>query len=289
MHQGTLALDIDGTITDERHGLSDEVMLFFETLYQSGWKFVFITGREFVYAMDALSKLNFPFYLAVQNGADLIKMPEREHLKSFYFYENVVASVEKLFEGRQGSFLLYAGYERGDFCYYRPHLFAPELKEYFARMQRISPEPWQEVDHFKIESQKSFSMIKAIGQKEDFLDIEFRLMKEHLLHCVIINDPRSTKYHYLLITDHKASKKEGLAYFFNTYQLPRPLIVAGDDYNDQEALEFGDIRVVMESAPASLKMLGDIIAPPSYKNGIIKGLNEAIDRCRQDRYRRRWV
>lgn len=112
MYKGTIALDIDGTILDPREGpaLFDEVVMFFTALHKEGWQFIFVTGREFVYAMEPLSKLNFPFYLAVQNGADLIKMPEHDHIKSFYFDESVVEELEKLFEKVKGDFLLYAGY-----------------------------------------------------------------------------------------------------------------------------------------------------------------------------------
>jgi HAD superfamily hydrolase (TIGR01484 family) len=285
MHLGTIALDIDGTITDHRQGLSDEVAMFFSGLYKAGWQFIFITGREFVYAMNPLSKLDFPFYLAVQNGADLIKMPEHEHIKSFYFDESVVLDLEKL----RGDFLLYAGYEQGDFCYYRPHLYSEEMKVYLQAMQKRTPVPWRAVEQFKISSQKTFPMVKIIGLEKDFLGIEVELLKKHSLNCVVIKDPKAELYYYLLITDYRASKKESLAHFLNRYQLPRPLIVAGDDYNDKESIAFGDIKIVMENAPASLKAKADVIAPLSIHQGIIKGLNQAFELSKQEDIQKRWA
>lgn len=281
MHQGTIALDIDGTITDHRHGLADEVAMFFEALHKAGWQFIFITGREFVYAMEALSKLDFPFYLALQNGADLLKMPEKEHIKSFYFNETVALDVEKLFKNTSNDFLLYAGYERGDFCYYRPQCYPKEKLPYLEKMQQRTPTPWIAVDHFKVSSQKTFPMIKAIGLEKEFVGIEEELLKHHKLNCVIIKDPKTAHNYYLLITDYRASKKEALAYFMDKYQLQRPLIVAGDDYNDEESIGFGDIKIVMENAPTSLKAKADIIAPLSIHGGIIKGLNTAFEMCKQ--------
>jgi HAD superfamily hydrolase (TIGR01484 family) len=289
MQKGTIALDIDGTITDATHKLPDEVALFFLSLYKEGWQFIFMTGREFVYAMDALSKLDFPFYLAVQNGADLIKMPEHEHLASFYLDAEIVTEVEKFFEGKKGDFLLYAGYEKGDFCYYRPHRFPPEMKEYLQSMQRRSALPWKAVEHFTIRSQNSFSMIKAIGYEHDFLDIEAKFLVDHSAHCVTIRDPKTDHYYYLLITHCKASKREALHYFLSKHSMPKPLIVAGDDYNDREALELGDVRVVMETAPSSLKKLADIIAPSSAQKGIINGVNAALDRCRKSGCNQQWA
>lgn len=293
MYKGTIALDIDGTIMDPKQGpsLSDEVAIFFTSLHKEGWQFIFITGREFVYAMGPLSKLNFPFYLAVQNGADLLKMPEHEHIRSFYFDESVVLDLEKLFEKRRGDFLLYVGYEKGDFCYYRPHHLSEEMKEYLQGMQRRSARPWKAVEHFKISSQKNFPMIKIIGSKEDFAGMELleaKLLKNHSLQWVTIKDPKTDHYHYLLITDYRASKKEAISYFFKESSLQRPLIVAGDDYNDKEALLFGDIRVVIEDAPPSLKAIADIIAPSAQHQGIIKGLNQAIEMCQKEDFKQRW-
>ena len=289
MYQGTIALDIDGTITDERHGLSDEVAVYLKALYKAGWHFIFITGREFVYAMDPLSKLGFPFYLAVQNGADLIKMPEHEHIKSFYFDESVVLDVERLFKSVKEDFLLYSGYKKGDFCYYRPQQCSKELNQYLEAMQKRATTPWRAVKRFQSSSQKTFPMIKAIGLEQDFLEIETKLLKHRSLNCVIIRDPKRENYHYLLITDYRASKKKALSYFFNKYNLPRPLIVAGDDNNDKESVAFGDIRIVMDNAPESLKAIADVIAPLSVHGGIITGLNQALEMCKQQDIQQRWV
>ncbi len=275
---GTIGLDIDGTITDHRRGISDEVALFLTSLYKCGWCIIFITGRDFVYAMDALSKLNFPYYLAVQNGADLIQMPEKKHLKSIYLDSKILQELEGLFEPLADDFLVYSGYERGDFCYYRPHKYSDKMIPYLQAMQKRSAMPWKAVRHFNECPQETFPLIKAVGSESTFLELESKLSHRALVQYVIIKDPVSKEYDYLLITDKKASKRHALEYFMETFDLPRPLIVGGDDHNDRASLECADIKVVMENAPASLKSMADIIAPLSINNGIIQGLNEALIR-----------
>ena len=69
--RGVIALDIDGTITDKDHLISDEVADFFEGLYVNGWTFLFLTGRPLSFAMRTLPKLTFSYYLGVQNGSVL--------------------------------------------------------------------------------------------------------------------------------------------------------------------------------------------------------------------------
>jgi hydroxymethylpyrimidine pyrophosphatase-like HAD family hydrolase len=225
----------------------------------------------------------------VQNGADLIKMPEKHHVKSFYLDKSVVFAVEKLFEDKKEDFLVYAGYEQGDFCYYRPKQYSEKMVSYLEQMQRRAAEPWVALEHFSSLPQEQFPMIKAMGLEREFIGIEAELLKTHSLNCVVIKDPRREGYSYLLITDYRASKKEAISHFFSLYNLKRPLIVAGDDHNDKESLEYADVRIVMENAPSSLKMLADIIAAPSHHHGIIQGLAQALQLCEQEGFEQRWA
>ena len=276
-YRGTLGLDIDGTLTNEHHVLPDLVVSFLTQLHNQGWHLVFITGREYVYAMQALSALNIPFYLALQNGADLIKMPERLHLKSFYMESSLVDQLQGVFEKASLDFLLYSGFEKGDFCYFRPSKHSQEILELLKAMEKRSAKPWKVVEDFHIKHQNAFPMIKAFGKEQDFIELEPSITKEHPVNFVSITNPKAPSYSFLLITHALATKKEALKYFMQRFDLPRPLIVAGDDHNDRDSLEFADVRVVMENAPQSLKALADVHAPLSTACGIIPGLSAAME------------
>ena len=278
MHiKGTLGLDIDGTITNEHHTLADVVVDFLTQLHHEGWHLVFITGREYVYAMQALSALTVPFYLALQNGADLVKMPERLHLKSFYMESCLVKNLQNLFEQASLDFLLYSGFEKGDFCYFRPSKHTQDVLDLLKVMEKRSAKPWKVVEDFAIKRQSAFPMIKAVGKEKDFIDLEPSITHKHPVNFVSITYPKDPRYSFLLITHANATKQAALDYFMTTFALPRPLIVAGDDHNDRDSLEFADIRVVMDNAPKSLKALADVHAPLSKNHGIIPGLNQAIE------------
>lgn len=279
MKRGTIALDVDKTLTDSSHRMPDKVASYLTGVQKLGYDMIFVTGREFVYAMDALSKLNFPFFLGTQNGADLFRLPEKEHLKSVYFDQAVVDTVETLFDEIKGDFLLYSGYEKGDFCYFRPHKYSKQMQDYLKIMQARAAKPWKAVDHFKIKHQKSFPFIKAIGKKETFLDLEPKILKNHSVELVIIQDPRSDEYQYMLISDMRATKDQAVKYFMETFSLSKPLIAAGDDYNDRSMLEFADISIAMCNAPEIIKSKADIVAPSCEVCGIIEGLEEAFSRC----------
>lgn len=289
MHiKGTIGLDIDGTITNEHHQLPELVISYLTDLYHQGWHIVFITGREFVYAMQALSPLSFPYHLATQNGADILKMPERIHLKSNYFSQHIVEDLQSIFETASLEFLLYSGYERGDYCYFRPTKHHEAVQPLLKAMEKRSAAPWKVVENFSLKKQHAFPMIKSIGYEKEFLDLEPQIVGKYPLNYVMIKDPKTKIFHYLLITALEATKQEALKYLMQEFSLPRPLIVAGDDLNDRDSLEIADVRIVMENAPASLKSIADIIAPLATSSGIIPGLNQAIDRVSSKEFTRRW-
>lgn len=278
MNKGTIVLDIDGTITDRRSMIADEVVEYLFSLYQQGWVFIFVTGREFSFTMEALVKMPFDFYLAVQNGADLIVMPQKEHIRENYISKSCVLDLQKIYETKDQDFLVYSGFEKGDFCYFRPHRYSKERLEEVLLFKRKGSLEWVELNDFNQISQETVSMIKCIGYKKEFENIESQLLINHSLNIVMIKNPKTWNSDLLLITDYKASKCQAVQTFIHKYALKKPLIVAGDDNNDESTLKMADISIVMQTAPKHLLSMADIIAPASYDGGIIKGLDLALEK-----------
>lgn len=276
MHRGTIALDIDGTITDREHQIPDGVATYFENLHKEGWQFVFVTGRPFSFAMMTLPKLTFPYLLAVQNGADLIEMPERKRIDHAYLKIDVVEALAKLYEEEEGDFIVYAGFEHGDLCYYRPSRFSERMKEYLKEVEKLSASPWIALETFEIETQSSFPLIKCIGKEAVLKRFHEKLQTIPDLKTSLIRDPIDPSLHLILITHKEADKGIAAKKFVEKYGLKRPLITGGDDNNDIPLLKVGDVRIAMDGAPEALQNIAHIIAPPSDRMGIIQGLEEAI-------------
>ncbi|QVL56837.1 MAG: HAD family phosphatase [Simkaniaceae bacterium] len=276
MHKGTIALDIDGTITNREHQIPDGVATYFENLHKEGWQFIFVTGRAFSFAMMALPKLTFPYLLAVQNGADLIEMPSMKKVARFYLKIDVVELLDQLYEGNEGDFIVYAGYEKGDLCYFRPDRFSDEMQDYLKQVERLSASPWIRLESFKIQEQSTFPLIKCIGSKEMLEGFNQKLLAIEGLKTTLIKDPISRVFYLILITHQEADKGIAVNKFMEKFQLKRPLITGGDDNNDIPLLKVGDVRIAMDGAPDALQNIAHIIAPPADRMGIIQGIEEAI-------------
>ena len=275
---GTIALDIDGTITDRNHCIPPQVITFFLELTKLGWQFVFLTGRPFSFALQALDALPFPYLLALQNGADLLSMPERRRVGGAYLPLSVVQELDLLYKesGERGDFLVYAGFERGDLCYFRPQSFDHKILTYLKKLERTSSAPLVPVTAFGSEEQQSFPLIKCFGEREKMERLQKKLGKVAGIKVTLIQDPISEERHLLLITHLDADKGVALKSFTSHFDLKAPFIVGGNDNNDLSLLKAGDTRIAMVDAPEELRALAHIIAPPSTQLGIIEAIKEAI-------------
>ena len=128
------ASDIDKTLTDERHIIPDQVINYLGELHKEGWEIVLLTGRTFSFAMMSVEKIDFPFHLAVQNGAEVLKMPEKEILFQTFIEKEVVYKIDAICRQYQEDFLIYSGLEGGDFCYYRTSKFSPFFLDYLEKL-----------------------------------------------------------------------------------------------------------------------------------------------------------
>jgi len=73
--------DLDGTLLNQHHVISDYTKSVFQQLHQQDYLIVVATGRHHLDAMPLVEKLEVPLYLVTSNGAR-IHSPEKELLFS---------------------------------------------------------------------------------------------------------------------------------------------------------------------------------------------------------------
>jgi len=274
--KGCICLDIDGTLTAEPFSVPKEVWECLEKLYAKGWQFLFSTGRPYSFACPLFANVSFPFFLSVQNGADLLEMPQKKVLVQHHLSSLFIPQLEALYEDLEEDFLIYSGFARGDFCYYRPDRFSSKMLEYLEVVKSIVQEPWQAKEDFIFSPSDSFPLLKSLGTKPQMEELEERLRNFSEVHVSCICDPMSKGKIYLnLITASRASKGEVLKTMREKLSPGAIFIAAGDDRNDISMLREADIAIVMKNAPIELWPLGDILAEPAKELGIIDALWKA--------------
>lgn len=276
--KGWIALDIDGTTTADVHAIPLEVRTYLRALHEAGWIIFFITGRLFSWAYSTVSSLDFPYYFGVQNGADIFEMPSKKLLSQAYLKPDILSYLDREYTAIKDDYIIYAGFERGDTCYYRPRHFSEETKTYLNLLESFSPTPWKGFDTFDFDPTFTFPIIKCFGVKEEMTPLYEKLKMRTDVQVSMIRDPLSASYYLVLITDAGASKGTALERIRSTIHSASPLIAAGDDFNDLPMLERANIKIVMGTAPEALKSHADIVAPPASECGLIPALKEAIKR-----------
>jgi HAD superfamily hydrolase (TIGR01484 family) len=275
-HRGWIALDIDGTITEDKYSIPEPVVTYLKQLSDEGWLIAFATGRSYAFASIALSVLNFPYYFLPQNGSIVLKMPEKQIVEKKYIPFKDLQLAERLTSDLGLDCLVYKGFEKGDSGFYRRGLFAGAQLTYIEDLQTREREAWTPIDSFSQIDQDSFPILKYFGTVSEMEKVETKL-KDHFV-IAKINDPFSDGGLLLLVTDHSVSKGLSLNRLIEKEGRGAKVLAAGNDMNDLSLLEVADIAIVMPGSPAELLALADIIAPPITSFGIISALTEAIAR-----------
>lgn len=84
--------DLDGTLLNQHHVISDYTRSVFQELHQQDYLIVVATGRHHLDAMPLVERLGFPLYLVTSNGAR-IHSPEKELLFSTNMDSKTVKSI----------------------------------------------------------------------------------------------------------------------------------------------------------------------------------------------------
>lgn len=273
--KGIIALDIDGTLTSAKQELELSVQDYINGLIEAGWCFIFMTGRTFSFAYPLLSGLRGNYYFAPQNGAALYSMPEERCLTKRYLSTSILEGVSPFFQKHKIGFLIEAGREYGDVCYYKPDDFPPKELEYLAFRSRISLGKWESLQSFDSLPISEFAVMKYFAP-ESQADALAHMLSNMKFNVVVIRDPFRIGYYLAFVNASNASKGQVLADFIKMHPEGLPVIAAGDDYNDVEMLKNSTVKIIMQSAPAQLHQLADVLAPPAERQGIIQGLEQGI-------------
>jgi Cof subfamily protein (haloacid dehalogenase superfamily) len=275
--KGIIALDIDGTITVDHHFISTQVVAFLESLENNGWQLFFITGRTFKWGYEVLRYINCPYYFAVQNGAIILEMPSRKIISTRYLDSNVIPLMEMACVGEPSNFVIYAGHEYEDYCYYRPKTFEPEMLAYIQKRKDVLRELWIEVDSFESLPMNQFASVKAFGTFASAQRIIERIEEKIKEHVPLIRDPFQNDCYVVQVTHSKVNKGEAVKDLKKRLNPSAFVIAAGDDNNDRSMLAIADFKIVMATAPEDMRLSAHMVAPSALENGIIEGLTVAIN------------
>ncbi|MBF8262761.1 MAG: superfamily hydrolase/phosphatase [Parachlamydiales bacterium] len=273
---GWIALDVDGTITLETYTIPDPVVQYLRSCVEKGWRIAIVTGRPMSLALLPLKTFDFPHLVLAQNGTIAMEMPGKIHLFNQYFPASSLRKIEDAYEGTEGDFVVYSGYENRDIIYWRSKRCTSEQAKYIEMAGQLYGEKPVAIDSFDEIAPSSLPLVKCFGTLTEMQRVDNNLQKNGLFHTTLIRDPHIENQYLLLVTDAQASKGLSLKRAIARYGDPKTVIAAGDDENDKSLLDAADIKIAMAHAPESLTSMAHFIAPPTREFGIVTALEMAL-------------
>jgi hydroxymethylpyrimidine pyrophosphatase-like HAD family hydrolase len=276
MHPGILALDLDGTLTNEPFSIPSAIITVLERLQKQGWTLLFMTGRPFSWGVRPLMALQVPYYIAAINGANLVQMPTGQQLLQKTIPLAELQVLGDACRAEKSNYVLYGGYVTQDRCYYRRDLFAPDLMHYLDRRCLHFGEEWHAVNSFEVVPLHSCASVKSFGDLESCQRIATAMEQRCQWQVTVIEDPYNRKSYVAQATHRQCNKGSVLLDFIKLQDFKGTVIAAGDDYNDVSMLQVAHIKIVMSTAPLAVQKLADIIAPSASEYGLATVLNALL-------------
>ncbi|WP_418262613.1 Cof-type HAD-IIB family hydrolase [Flavobacterium faecale] len=231
--------DLDGTLLNPSHAISDYSKTVFRALHQKGYLIIVATGRHHLDAMPLVEPLGFPIYMVTSNGAR-IHAPNKELLYSFDIASETIQSVFKVGIPEEITTVLYK--EK----VWQTNKHNEKLNNFQPKMNY----PPELVDFESLEDLSTIKLFFTHGDHTKLTELRDRILVEHseilahafsLPHCLEFMDVTVDKS----VAIAKILEMEN--YSFNQ------AIAFGDGFNDEKMLKAAWKGMIMRNAPVSLK------------------------------------
>ncbi|MFC0781057.1 Cof-type HAD-IIB family hydrolase [Flavobacterium sp. HJSW_4] len=250
--------DLDGTLLNPQHRISDYTKSIFQELHNQGYLIVVATGRHHLDAMGIIDKLEIPVYLVSSNGAR-IHSPNKEELFAFNLDSDVVKAALNVEIDPEITVVLFKE------NVWQTNKWNEKLNA-FQEELKYHPEL---VDYKTLEDFSSIKIFFSCPDHEKLVKLKDEILansSEHLHHafslptCLEFMDKSIDK----AVSIERVLEKEGFTL--------KEAVSFGDGYNDVQMLSASGKGLIMGNAPASLKEeLSDLeVIQTNAEDGVAK-------------------
>lgn len=269
-----IASDLDGTIIDNPHSISEDNLKAIDNLQKNNIPFVICTGKTYAISKDMCNTLHANFGI-FGNGSQIINLATGEEISKKVLSLN---EIETCFSIAQKYNLHTHAYTENGII--SPNLLYMDLRNSILLPNKINFEIVDSVvEHIKTENCDVFKLIisspfSLIKVKEE-LEKNTNLTIMHICKTGIYKDKIIDKeYEYLDISPLNVTKGNALQVLSNYLKLQKEDILSiGDNINDIDMFQSSGIGAAVSNAYDEVKKVATYITSQSAENG---GFAEAI-------------
>ncbi|WP_159887139.1 Cof-type HAD-IIB family hydrolase [Paenibacillus puerhi] len=250
-----IALDVDGTLLDDDHRLSDETIRTLRDVQRAGLRIVLCTGRGPGSAIPVLEQLGIEGVLITHNGAATVQTPGPEVLNFVGF---PMRELEQL--------VRYCRANAVHFDVNTPlDLFVENAEdEVMAMYERFLIEPKRSEDVLAMEGIVKFTMFST-GEQLDLVQQAFGT--EFMLPETFHNIRSGVEFIDVMMT--ASSKGSALKQLAASWGIePQEIIAIGNYYNDIDMIRFAGLGIAMDNSPDEVKKAADETTLSNNENGV---------------------
>lgn len=256
--------DLDGTLLNPQHRISDYTKSIFQELHNQGYLIVVATGRHHLDAMAIIEKLEIPVYLVSSNGAR-IHSPNKEELFAFNLDSDVVKAALNVEIDPEITVVLFKE------NIWQTNKWNEKLNS-FQEELKYHPEL---VDYKTLEDFAAIKIFFSCSDHEKLVKLKDDILansSEHLHHafslptCLEFMDKSIDK----AVSIERVLEIEGFTL--------QEAVAFGDGYNDVQMLSVSGKGLIMGNAPDSLKEeLSDLeVIKTNAEDGVAKYIASKI-------------
>ncbi|WP_144937718.1 Cof-type HAD-IIB family hydrolase [Paenibacillus sp. 32O-W] len=262
MNYKLIALDVDGTLLNDRHELTPRTAELLREIHHAGAEIVLCTGRSPTNAVPYLREMGLDGIMITHNGAATVASREMAVLYQHSFtIEEVVPFIHFCRENNL-HFDLCTPFEL-----YLEHVTEWEQKMYESF--KMTPIVYKDLLQFK-EPIVKFT-IYSEKEKVDQAEQEWGAWKTPL---------RMIRSHLNFIDwmHPEASKGNALQQLARVRGISREEIIAiGNYYNDMDMIEYAGLGIAMDNSPQEVKQVADEVTASNNEDGVYLALRKYFD------------
>lgn len=269
---GTLAFDLDGTLSGSDGRINPLIIQELNQLYNRGWHVIFITGRGPNLAKKCVENVPFNFLLGCINGSVLYAMPEDRLLYSLYLNNSDIQHICSSIDPQKQRVVFYT--ESIHSCYWYGTHSCKTVREYIETRKNKLQEVWHPLD-LSSDHNYIFSA-KVFGGLEELQSIKIEMESKMTLAAPIIKDPFHCEYYVMQATNNLATKGMLLNKLEQESKIRRPFITGGNDLNDLSLLSVADFSFAMKGSPEDLVAVAHEVVGGVEEAGALEGIKKAM-------------
>lgn len=250
-----IAIDIDGTLLDSNHQVSDANLTVLRRAHERGVEIVLVTGRRHAFALPVAQSLGFHVTLISSDGAVTRMSDGRLFHRELLPAETARALTRHMAAFRGDTVVIFDRETKGALVVAK----ANELNASIRRWMENNPLYLEFGEPLETAIAESPIQVRFCGSINRMREAETALLASGLADkmTMLRTQYEERDFCLVIVLNQACSKGHALRRWAEHRGIPRQQVMAiGDNYNDIEMLHFAGVPVIMGNACNELKQNG---------------------------------